>query len=245
MPDGQQPHKIAELDETQVPGYLRDTYAWAYLSEFGTRFFDRQSIVNAILWGNASRLCRWACKEITAGNHVLQPAAVYGNFSRILAQTVGPTGRLDICDIAPVQVRLTTRKMQDMGQVRVYQHDARKPHPEHYDIIVCFFLLHEVPEQDRENIVHSLLQSVKPSGRCIFIDYHRARPLHPLRPVMSAIFRNLEPYAESMLNTDLQHICPDTKEWSWNKETCFGGLYQKVVACRTREDPAGQAGPTA
>ena len=234
MPDGNggSVRVASEANEELVPAYLRETYAWAYLSPLGTRFFDHQAIVNTILWGNASRLCKWACQEIQPGSRVLQPAAVYGNFSRMLANAVGPTGLLDIRDIAPIQVRLTTHKMQNITHAHVYQHDARQPSKKRYDSIVCFFLLHEVPEQDRPPIVRNLLESLTPSGRCIFIDYHRPARWHPLRPVLSAVFRCLEPYASSMVAHEISHICAGMEGWLWKKETCFGGLYQKTIAQR-------------
>ncbi|NKD86936.1 class I SAM-dependent methyltransferase [Haematospirillum sp. 15-248] len=239
MPDGNGgPVRVApEANEALVPTYLRETYAWAYLSPFGTRFFDRQAIVNTILWGNASRLCAWACKEIQPGSRIMQPAAVYGNFSRKLADAVGPTGLLDIRDIAPVQVRLTTHKMQDITHAHVYQHDARQPSKKRYDSVVCFFLLHEVPKQDRPSIVRNLLESLTPSGRCIFIDYHRPARWHPLRPVLSAVFHYLEPYASSMVAHEISHICAGMEGWLWKKETCFGGLYQKTIAQRRQLTP--------
>ncbi|MGW8319488.1 MAG: pyridoxal-phosphate dependent enzyme, partial [Candidatus Promineifilaceae bacterium] len=47
--------------------------------------------------------------EIRPGDSVLQPASVYGSFAPNLARHIGPTGRLDVVDVAAVQVQSATR----------------------------------------------------------------------------------------------------------------------------------------
>lgn len=215
-----------------LPDYLRDTYTWAYLSDFGTRFFDHQLVVNTILWGNARRLIRWACSALRPGQTVLQPAAVYGSFSRDVAATLGPQGQLTVCDVAPVQVALTTRKVADLATVTVCQHDATQPHDKAFDAIVCFFLLHEVPDPVKTAIVDALLASVKPGGSVIFVDYHQTAPWHPLRPVMAGVFRFLEPFAQALCRRDIRDYASTSQQAEWRKETRFGGLYQRVIATR-------------
>lgn len=86
-------------ETSAVPDYLRDTYTWAYLSNFGTKFFDKHFVVQAILWGNADRLIDSVVAELKPGWRVLQPACVYGDFSLRIANALGPSGRLDVRDI--------------------------------------------------------------------------------------------------------------------------------------------------
>ena len=91
----------------QVPTYLREVYSWAYLTPSLAKVLDRQSVVEAILWGNARRLVARVVSEIEPGWRVLQPAAVYGNLSReLLAAALGPNGSLMVSDVAPLQVQL-------------------------------------------------------------------------------------------------------------------------------------------
>jgi SAM-dependent methyltransferase len=110
--------------------------------------------------------------------------------------------------------------------------DAAFPTGSTYDGICCFFLLHEVPEDYKRRIVDSLLSSVRPGGRVVFVDYHRPRQLHPLRAVMSLVFRWLEPYAQCLWEREIASYARQTEGLVWHKETFFGGLYQKVVAIR-------------
>ena len=39
-----------------VPEYLNETYWWAYVHPKAVDFFERQWLVNLILWGNFGRL---------------------------------------------------------------------------------------------------------------------------------------------------------------------------------------------
>jgi hypothetical protein len=89
-----------------IPRYLEDTYWWAYLHPRSVWIFEREWLVNLILWGNMRRLTQsvlddLACEE---NSSVLQVACVYGDFSNRLAAHLGPSqSRLHLVDIAPIQ----------------------------------------------------------------------------------------------------------------------------------------------
>ena len=87
-----------------VPDYLRDTYTWAYLDHRIVPWLDQLVVVSAILWGNASRLMNAAVREFSAGQRVLQAAAVYGDFSQRLARRLGGEGQLTVLDVASIQI---------------------------------------------------------------------------------------------------------------------------------------------
>ncbi len=215
-----------------LPAYLVETYRWAYLSERWRRVLDRPLVVSAILWGNARRLMQSAVAEFAPGSDVLQTACVYGDFSELLAGQIGRTGSLEVIDVAPLQVENCRRKLAAYPKARVRVADAAVPTGSSYDGVCCFFLLHEVPEDYKRRIVDTVLASVRPGGRAVFVDYHRPRPLHPLRAVMSLVFRRLEPYAPSLWQREIASYARETDGFVWHKETFFGGLYQKVVAIR-------------
>lgn len=218
-----------------VPSYLSRTYHWAYLSRRTLPWLDRSLVVSAILWGNAERLMRAAVEEFSPGQRLLQAACVYGRFSRMLAERVGPEGALDVVDVAPIQVANARRKLDGLAHAQVRQGDLARPGcvaAEASDAVCCFFLLHEVPPIERACIVHNLLEAVRPGGKIVFVDYHRTRPWHPLRPIMAQVFRWLEPFAPSLLDTDITTLSPLGEAFTWKKTTCFGGLYQKLVGVR-------------
>jgi SAM-dependent methyltransferase len=227
------PRELTEPLHAEVPplpAYLVDTYSWAYLRPRSLRLLDRHLVVNGILWGNYHALVRAACREFAKGDHVLQAASVYGNLSSRLATQVGADGFLDIIDVAPVQVAHCRRKLTGHANVRVRIADAAIPDRVGYDAACCFFLLHEVPDVQKRQIVNALLAAVRPGGKVVFVDYHRPVRWHPLRPVMAAVFRWLEPYAAGLVSRSIMEFADRAQDFHWRKETRFGGLYQMVVA---------------
>jgi SAM-dependent methyltransferase len=221
----------APLD--RLPAYLREVYTWAYLTPWLTGFLDRQVVVQTILWGNAQRLIGDVLAVVQPGDRVFQPAAVYGTFSRQLAGRAGPSGSLEIRDIAPLQVALTRRKVAGLPGVNVACGDAADPEQSQFDAVTCFFLLHEVPDDMKVRIVHAMLGLVRPNGKAIFVDYHRPRWWHPLKPVMRQVFDRLEPFARTMWSHEIEELAgSDATAFQWRKKTRFGGMYQIVIAER-------------
>lgn len=221
-----------EADGPQLPEYLVKTYTWAYLKPASLVLLDNTFVVTAILWGNLNRLIRANCTELKAGQRVLQAASVYGRYSSDLAATLGPAGRLDVIDIAPLQVAHCRRKLAGFPQARVRVADAAKPGGGTYDAVCCFFLLHEIPDDHKSKVVDALLAAVPPGGKVIFTDYHQAKGWHPLRWPMHLVFRLLEPFAFGLIEREIADFASERDDFHWHKTTFFGGLYQKVVAER-------------
>jgi SAM-dependent methyltransferase len=216
-----------------IPDYLSNVYTWAYLTPWLTGILDRQAVVQAILWGNAQRLIGDVLAAVKPGDRIFQPAAVYGTFSRQLAGQIGRQGRLEIRDIAPLQVALTRQKLEGLRQVHVACGNAVSPERREYDAVACFFLLHEVPDDVKVQVVQAMLQLVRPGGKAIFIDYHRPHRWHPLKPVMQRVFAWLEPFALTMWSREIEDLAgPSAASFRWSKRTRFIGLYQTVTAKR-------------
>ncbi len=219
-----------------LPAYLRDTYYWAYLNPRNVRILDRELVVRTILWGQHHGLRRHAFADIEPGHKVLLPAHVYGDFVTALARHVGRKGRLDVADVAPVQVAKCQEKLKDCPQAMVRRADAAEPGSPDYDRICCYFLLHEMPDGYKRAVVGALLGRVVPGGKVIFMDYHKPHPAHPLKGITSLVFHALEPFAKSLWRNEIADFGGQAAGFTWLKETYFGGLFQKVVAHRA---PAG------
>ncbi|CAK0769742.1 Class I SAM-dependent methyltransferase [uncultured Gammaproteobacteria bacterium] len=219
-----------------IPDYLRDVYTWAYLTPLALKIFDHPSVVSAILWGNYHRLIRETLREIGRGQKVLQVACVYGEFSIRLAESIGSAGCLDIIDVAAIQLEKCREKLRHLPYARALLADAANPPEGPYDTVCCFFLLHEVPEDYKAKIVNAALNRVKPGGKLVFVDYHRPALLHPLRPVMWAVFKTLEPFALPLWSNQIMDYATHSDEFTWTKQTFFGGMYQKVVVTRNVAD---------
>ncbi len=229
--DGSRVRAPTQTDE--IPLYLRRTYAWAYLWPNSIRLLDRPAVVSAILWGNYGRLRDAALAEVAPGQDVLQPACVYGDFSPRLATHLGPEGHLTVADVAPQQAENCRRKLGSHANATVRVCDAADHTPASYDAVSCFFLLHEMPDDHKRRVVDALLAAVRPGGKVVFVDYHGPHAAHPLRPVMSLVFDLLEPFAKALWRHEIRDYATQAADFRWTKETYFGGLYQKTVACRS------------
>ena len=217
-----------------LPAYLADTYWWAYLHPAGVRVFERQWLVNLILWGNFARLRDAALHEIGAriDGRVLQVACVYGNFTERMAERLGPVGHIDVVDVAPVQLRNLSEKLPGHAQVGLHHQDSTDLSfgDESYDHVVVFFLLHEQPERARARTIAQALRVVRTGGKVIFVDYHRPSRMNPFRYVMVPVLKTLEPFAMDLWRREVADWIPDgVSPSAVEKQTYFGGLYQKVV----------------
>lgn len=221
----------------EIPKYLQETYWWAYLHPRAVRIFERQWLVNAILWGNFARLRDAALDEIgqTICGRTLQVACVYGDLTPKLAERMAPDARLDVIDVAPIQLRNLRRKIGRRSDVVTHRQDAAALafDAAAFDQIMVFFLLHELPADVRESVVKEVMRVVKPGGKVIFVDYHRPVWQHPHRYLMKPVLTLLEPFALDLWRTEIEALVPDEQRPARiEKETYFGGLYQKVVMIR-------------
>lgn len=222
-------HRV-DRSPVAIPRYLTDVYTWAYINPLSVRLLDRAWVVNAILWGNNHRLQRALFADLEPGQRVLQAACVYGDLSPNLAGFLGPAGRLEVIDVVPIQVGNCRGKLHDFPHASVRLADAAAPGGGPYDAVVCFFLLHEMPDSYKRTVVDALLANIRPGGKVVFIDYHRPHPLHPLKWVISLVFATLEPFARSLWRHDIADFAGDRGRYDWRTETYFGGLFQKTVA---------------
>ena len=109
-----------------VPDYLEKTYWWAYTHPNAVRVFERQWLVNLILWGNFSRLRDLALQDMgeVISGQVLQVACVYGNLTEHIVRRLDPQAHLSVIDVAPVQIKNLHQKLRDKRQVSILQQDA-------------------------------------------------------------------------------------------------------------------------
>lgn len=218
-----------------VPRYLEETYWWAYVHPRAVRFFERQWLVNLILWGNFFRLRSAALDELGAPitGKTLQVACVYGDLTTRLWDRVAPGGSLDVVDVLAVQLSNLHGKLPAGAPVTLLQRDSAALGIEDgsYDQALLFFLLHEQPEAVRRRTLAEAVRVVKPGGKIVIVDYHRPRPWNPLAHIFKPLLSRLEPYALDLWRHDIGEWLPPGAG-RLRKETCFGGLYQKLVIDR-------------
>lgn len=221
-------------EDVAIPSYLTETYWWAYVHPRVVYLFERQWLVNVILWGNFARLRDLALHALGAltGGRTLQIACVYGDLTARLIVQLESDSRLDVVDILPIQLQSLARKLPDpdaatliCGNSAALQFESGS-----YDRALLFFLLHEQPQEVRRRTLSEALRVVKPGGRIVIVDYHRPRTFHPLYLPMAAILRGLEPFALDLWRHDVARwLPPEQPVAAIAKRALFGGLYQLVT----------------
>jgi ubiquinone/menaquinone biosynthesis C-methylase UbiE len=218
-----------------IPEYLQDTYWWAYLHPRSFYFFEREWVVNLILWGNMKKLADAVLAEMNPQpySRVLQVACVYGNFSnRLAGHLESSQSRLDLVDVAPIQLQNAEKKLSSQNNVSFHHLDSSSLSfaDASYDQTVIFFLLHEQPDGVRRKTIEEAIRVTRPGGKIIFVDYHGPIRSNPMRYVMKPILNWLEPFAMDLWREELPAFMPDSiKPGQLSSEFYFGGLYQKIV----------------
>jgi ubiquinone/menaquinone biosynthesis C-methylase UbiE len=216
-----------------IPDYLEQTYWWAYVHPNAVYVFERQWLVNLILWGNFNRLRDAALSILgsTLDGRTLQIACVYGDLTARIRERLGADAELHIVDILPVQLDNLARKLPADPRVKLIHADsANLPMASaSYDRALLFFLLHEMPEDVRRKTIAEALRMLKPGGQLVIVDYHQPGKLNPLYWPMQGILRTLEPFAMDLWRQPISDWLPSEVEIRESRHrTVFGGLYQML-----------------
>jgi ubiquinone/menaquinone biosynthesis C-methylase UbiE len=220
-----------------VPAYLQKIYWWAYVHPNAVRLFEREWLVNLILFGNYRRLRDMALADLAQEpqGRTLQVACVYGDLTPRLHCALKDKGELHVIDVLQVQLNNLRRKLPAKSGVKLWQRDsAAMGFPDaSYDQVLLFFLLHEQPEAVRRRTLAEACRVVKPGGKIVIVDYHRPSHWNPLSLPLQTLLRRLEPYARDLFANELESFLPEDVKFSGKqKEMFYGGLYQKLVLTR-------------
>ena len=223
---------------SEVPQYLSAHYWWAYVHPKAVRLFERQWLINLILWGNYRRLRDAALVELgdALGGRTLQVACVYGDLTSRLSQRVAAGGgTLDVVDILPIQLENLKRKLPKDAPVRLLARDSAElgvPDAS-YDRAIIFFLLHEQPADVRRRTLGEVFRVVKSGGTILVVDYARPGRWHPLRYLWLPFLAVLEPFAPDLWRRDITTWLPQHGAGhTLRSRSYFGGLYQRVTLTR-------------
>ena len=221
----------------KAPHYLTAHYWWAYVHPKAVWFFERQWLVNLILWGNYARLRNAAIAELgdVLPGTTLQVACVYGDLTTTLVSRVAAGGgRLDIVDVLPMQLENLQCKLPCGAPARLLAMDSADLNlPDaSYDQALLFFLLHEQPRLYRERTLSEVFRVVRPGGKIVIVDYALPRWWHPLRYLWRPLLAALEPFALDLWRHEISDWLPAAARAGGRKQSFFGGLYQKIVIKR-------------
>jgi ubiquinone/menaquinone biosynthesis C-methylase UbiE len=191
-----------------VPEYLARYYWWAYLWEKSIWFFDHQTIINAILFGQYNQLLKKTLAQVESkpGSILLQLTCVYGKLTPSLLHHTA--NEVHLCDVAVGQLKLARGKTLDVAKrchlARMnaeslgYADDA-------FDQVILFFLFHEMPVDARQNVYDEIARVVKIGGSVLITEYAATPRKHllyrfwPFRFVLG----HLEPFLPGFWQEDV------------------------------------------
>lgn len=226
-----------ENDGVAIPDYLEKTYWWAYVRPWAVCVFERDWLINLILWGwyesLRDRVLAAMGKKISGTT--LKISCCYGALEPMLAKRVqAGHGTLDIIDVAPEQLKNSRRKIPvglEGPVVNLYHRDACNLGfaDNSYDRALLFFLPHEQPEAIRRQTFVEAFRVVKSGGEIHIVEFARCVWWHPLKYIWHSVLYVLEPYAPPIWKQDLTHWMPEQGSGCCvEKSFIFGGFYQIV-----------------
>jgi len=242
-----------------VPEYLARYYWWAYLWRWGIWFFDHQTVINSILFGQYDRLLNGTLAQIEAraGARLLQLTCVYGKLTPALLSATG--NDIHLCDIATDQLLLARRKSRPFAErclpARMnaeclgYCDNA-------FDQVIVFFLFHEMPAEARLRTYAEIARVVRPGGSVLITEYGSTPQHHWLYrfPPLRLLLGRFEPFLPGFWHEDVAALLGDalnrkdkTLVGEPHVEYCLGGFYRimrfDLKSCRDQNTPAGLVGP--
>jgi len=220
-----------------VPHYLSAHYWWAYVHPRAVRLFERQWMVNLILWGNYDRLRDALLDSFGAQlpGRTLQIACAYGDLTPRLAQRIAPEGALDVIDILPIQLANLAAKLPRQAPVRMHHMNSAALGfaDASFERAVMFFLLHEQPHEVRLKTLAEALRVVRPGGTLTIVDFARPSRLNPQRYVWLPLIGLVEPFAPALWREELSAWLPrEVPIAAMERRSFFGGAYQMLTLTR-------------
>jgi ubiquinone/menaquinone biosynthesis C-methylase UbiE len=123
---------------------------------------------------------------VRPGDRVLDVGCGPGFFTRLLAEAVGPDGRVVGVDAAPEMIAYASRKASGIRNCR-FQVGAAESlpfDPGSFDVVVSSLMLHHLPDDERPVALREMRRVLVPQGRLMVADVRTPGPGHGWRLVM-------------------------------------------------------------
>ena len=186
------------------------------------RFFERQWLVNLILWGNYNRLRDAAINAIGSPlrGKTLQVACAYGDITPRMVQRMEPSATLDVIDVLPVQLGNLSAKLAPSDRIRLHcMNSAQLTFADQtFDQVLLFFLLHEQPADVRQQTLQEALRVLRPRGTLVIVDYSNPKWCGIFNILWRPILQIVEPFSQTLFASGLALTIDHFKELTL--ETC-------------------------
>lgn len=185
-----------------APSYVRKIYTtkfFLYLLEIFNAVMSRLNRAGP----NFRQVILQEIKKIKP-KKVLQLGCVQGSLSLPIVQSLFGYGDLTVVDVSPNALEITKRKVAGWDNVVLKQINAEDTGfpKDSFDIVIFYFLLHEVTKEAKVNIIHEGCRVLKKDGILFLADYHKAEK-SVKASVLEKFIKMVEPYSGELLRMDL------------------------------------------
>lgn len=223
-------NKAPPGEKHPVPEYLKSVYNGRYFRPSLTKLFDDGWTAAFATFFQSGKLTKLVTNEINKDNDILQLGAASGDFERKIIEKLGTSGHYVIEDISPAHIDAMGDRISAWLNATAKERDFTVPDKKLYDVVIGYFVLHELPDPRKRATLNRAFTALKPDGKMIFIDYAKPKKFHPLKYPVKMFNRLYEPFAESLWHNEIQDFAPKTDGLVWDRKTFFGNLYQCVIA---------------
>ncbi len=227
-----------------IPAYLTELYAFLYKPKSWRSILDDDRTQTLLTFGAQNAIIEDLLEDIGTNSSVLQIGCTFGSQMLKTAEKIGSYGTYTLIDILPSEIEIAQKKLA--GQKVEFQClDGRLSLKKKYDTVICYMLLHELPERSKQKVINNVLDSVGENGKAVFVDYHKPSKWNLWRFIIKPFNRLFFPFAEKLWLKDIRLYASKESHFAWYQKTYSGKMYQKVVAVRKISDyQKPDAGPS-
>lgn len=214
---------------------------WIYRNKWLIRLTDRKALISAILLFQYDKLVDRVIAQLQRlelkNRTVVQASCAFGDITPRLVEecTRQGAGEIVVTDIIENELLHVKAKLGSSQKYCkfVRQNVLNMNYPdESVDVVVMFFLLHELPGQHKQAALREVSRILKPGGTLIIGEFHKPAPIL-LKTLGWLYFKTFEPYAlpiwaeanpSGMLQDDVK------TGWKIRKETFLFGNFQVLAA---------------
>lgn len=233
---------VAIKSFTQKPGKEADSLYWLYTNKYLIRLTDNQFIVRAVLLFQYDRLVAKVIEKLNPlpkAGRVLQISCAYGNFSEKLAEKCRhiEAGEMVVCDIVGNQLENVKKKLKGYpGKMTLVEENAvgMRFSDNSFDSALVFFLLHELPYDEKRKALSEAMRVVRPGGKVILAEFHKPKSWI-MKLFGRAYFGLFEPFALDMwgrFNPSAFIQNDKNNTWAVQQEAYFFDNFQVISATK-------------
>ncbi|MGD0818676.1 MAG: class I SAM-dependent methyltransferase [Methanomassiliicoccales archaeon] len=103
---------------------------------------------------------------LRGGENVLDFGAGWGDNTYFIAKKLSLGGRVTALDVSEEWQAVAKRRLKDFQNIDFIRSDIRSSslRDGSFDVIVVSYVLHDIPEEERSEIVKSMVNKLKPDG---------------------------------------------------------------------------------